>query len=251
MYTEKFKIKVVRESYINTNVKEVAKSHGISPSTLHRWRKDFGRNFDGFENLDWKIEVATDIVDKQYGLYSWADAKTSALITANSVLLAAIGFTIEKCLELTYSLAALLISFILVGLSIYFCLDQVIPQRSSGKSISSEPNIKALSGILKFEKWKDYYHSISMLQKDKYLEYLSRQIYGMANNVNKSRKKTTYGVRTTMLSIFFLMIAMAGMIFEEERPNENPKNSQKNIINVENEKNDKSLNLIDSITLKK
>jgi len=200
------------------------------------------------ENLDWKIDIATDIVNKQYGLFSWVDAKTSALITANSLLLAAVGFSLENCLSLFYSLIFLILSFILVGLSLFYCLRQVIPQKSSGKGVAVKPNLKALSGILKHESWQEYHDKLSLLKKEEYLSFLSRQIYGMATSVEKSRNRTTTGVKCTMVSIFFLMASMIGMHFEKNELKSNKDllpsihKTQKIIINKPLEKASDSLN---------
>jgi hypothetical protein len=165
---------------------------------------------DDHEIEDWKIDMALDIVDKQYRLYSWSDSKTASLITTNSILLAVIGFSFKECLEDVFSVVAMTISLVAVSLSLYFSLRQVIPQGSSGKATSSKPNVRALSGILKYDSWTTYFDDLSRLSKKEFLEANARQIFGMSRNVNESRKMTTVGVRLTLVGIIFMCLAVVG-----------------------------------------
>lgn len=121
-------------------------------------------------NQPWRQNMVLDIVDKQYRLYSWSDAKTSSLITTNSILLAVIGFIFKESLADTFTLVCVFFSVILVGLSLYYSLKQVIPQGSSGRSKSSKPNIRALSGILDFDNWQAYDKAIENINEREYLE---------------------------------------------------------------------------------
>ena len=160
---------------------------------------------------DLLMALTTDIIDKQYRLYSWADSKTLSLITTNSILLATIGFLFKECLADTFSLLALIVSLSLIGISLYFSLIQVTPQGSSGKGLSTEPNLKALSGILNFENWESYHEALLKIDKKNLCVYSARQIFGMANNTDKSRKMTTKGVKFTITGIFFMFLSVIGV----------------------------------------
>lgn len=158
----------------------------------------------------WHHALTTDILDKQYRLYSWNDAKSLSLITTNSVLLAAIGFLFKECLSDPFSMVAILLALFLVSLSLYFSLKQVIPQGSSGKS-GLTPNIRALSGIPKFETWEKYHARLLEMNEDDAFECAARQIYGMALNNDVSRKTTTRGVLLTLFGILFIVVSTVGV----------------------------------------
>jgi hypothetical protein len=153
------------------------------------------------------LNLTNDILDKQYRLYSWADAKTASLIQTNSILLATIGFIFKDCL--TDILATCFIFFAIIAnvLSLFFCLRQVKPQRSSGKGIANEPNIRALSGILKIETWQDYHNKLIMTNKKQLYEFSARQIFGMARNTEDSRNNTTIAMKITLCGIAFLILS--------------------------------------------
>lgn len=158
----------------------------------------------------WHHALTTDVLDKQYRLYSWNDAKSLSLITTNSVLLAAIGFLFKECLPDTFSLLAILMALVLVASSLYFSLKQVIPQGSSGKS-GLTPNVRALSGITKFETWESYHTRLLEMDEEESFECAARQIYGMALNNDVSRRTTTRGVRLTLFGILFIVLSTVGV----------------------------------------
>jgi hypothetical protein len=163
--------------------------------------------------LDWKKSFVLDLLDKQYRLYSWADAKTSSLITTNSILLAVIGFVFSSCLNDTLSLIAVSIAMLANSLSLFLALLQVWPQGSSGRAKHDRPNIRALSGILSFRNWQEYSREVILAEELRCIEDGTRQVYGMAFNVDKSRKTTKTGIRLTLIGIIFIVITVAGVGF--------------------------------------
>lgn len=158
----------------------------------------------------WHHTLATDILDKQYRLYSWNDSKSLSLITTNSVLLAAIGFLFKECLPDAFALLMIMTALVLVALSLYFSLKQVIPQGSSGKS-GAEPNVRALRSITQFKNWESYYTTLLEIDEDESFRCAARQIYGMSLNNDISRKTTTKGVRLTLFGILFILLSTLGV----------------------------------------
>ncbi|MDX6577818.1 MAG: hypothetical protein QOE96_3771 [Blastocatellia bacterium] len=158
----------------------------------------------------WHHALATDILDKQYRLYSWNDSKSLSLITTNSVLLAAIGFLFKECIPDLFSLLAILIALAFVACSLYFSLKQVIPQGSSGKS-GKGPNVRALRSITEFKKWEDYHSKLLSMDENEAFECAARQVYGMAINNDASRRTTTRGVKLTFAGIVLILVATVGV----------------------------------------
>jgi hypothetical protein len=158
----------------------------------------------------WHHALTTDILDKQYRLYSWNDSKSLSLITTNSVLLAAIGFLFKECIPDLFALLAILIALVFVACSLYFSLKQVIPQGSSGKS-GTGPNVRALRSITEFKKWEDYHSKLLSMDENEAFECAARQVYGMALNNDASRRTTTRGVKLTFAGIVLILVATIGV----------------------------------------
>lgn len=186
-----------------------------------------------------------DIVDKQYRLYAWNDSKTLSLITTDSILLATIGFIFQHCLQDTFSIIAILIAFILISISLYFSLRQVIPQGSSGKSIGDKPNIRALSGILSYNKWEDYYAVLKKVDRNFISEINARQIYGMAYNSDVSRKIIKKGIIYTLVGILFMVFSFLGVILSSADIHIMGNWISKDKTHFENVKIDENKNLIE------
>jgi hypothetical protein len=157
--------------------------------------------------LPWKLSAAQEVLDKQYRLYSWNDAKSTSLITANSVLLAAIGFLFPSVQTSIFPLVLLIFAMGLVSASLIFTLLQVVPQGSSGKSGTTK-NIRSMRGILSFSSWEDYHKAARDQTEEAFYEDCNRQIFGMTINNDASRRKTTWGVRVTILAVVMLMISV-------------------------------------------
>lgn len=159
------------------------------------------------------LNLTNDILDKQYRLYSWADSKTASLIQTNSILLATIGFIFKDCLN---DVLATIFVFLAIGanvVSLYFCLRQVKPQKSSGKGVSDIPNLRALSGILKIKSWQEYHDKLIRINNKQLYEFSARQIYGMAFNVEESRINTTKAMKITLFGIAFLILSFISVSF--------------------------------------
>ena len=153
------------------------------------------------------LNLTNDILDKQYRLYSWADSKTASLIQTNSILLATIGFIFKDCLNDVLATIFVFLAIAANVISLFFCLRQVKPQKSSGKAVGDIPNLRALSGILKIKSWQDYHNKLIRLNKKELYEFSARQIYGMAFNVEESRVNTTKAMKVTLFGISFLILS--------------------------------------------
>jgi hypothetical protein len=164
------------------------------------------------ESKPWLRETATDILDKQYRLYSWNDSKSLTLITTNSVLLAGIGFIFKECLADSFALLTIALALILVGTSLFVSLRQVNPQGSSGKTKGKRPNIRALSGIATFKSWESYEKALYESDEGQVFTDTVRQVYGMAYNNDISRKTIARGVWLTRAGILLIWLSVVGVV---------------------------------------
>jgi hypothetical protein len=151
-------------------------------------------------------KVSNDILDKQYRLYVWNDTKAVALITANSVLFAAMGFLYKECLRETLAFLFLSGAMLLIGTSLAISLVHVIPRLTSGQT-GREPNIRSLRGMKLFENWRDYYEAFSIIRRDDVLKDTVRQIYGMGKNNRRSILIIKTGVIITLLGMCAMISA--------------------------------------------
>lgn len=157
------------------------------------------------------VNLTNDILDKQYRLYSWVDSKTSSLIQTNSILLATIGFIFKDCITDILATCFIFITILANIISLFYCLRQVKPQRSSGKGVADEPNIRALSGILKIKTWQEYHNKLIRTNSKQLYEFSARQIFGMARNIEDSRINTTKAMKTTLFGIVFLILSFVSV----------------------------------------
>ena len=192
--------------------------------------------------LDWSYAVG----DKQYFLYSWNDAKVSGLITVDAALMAGILFvlqlldfsslssqtatqavgqasqTITQGTGLYLGIFPLLLfatSFVLLSLSIIFCLVHTIPKLNS--KMGNGHNLKTMIGINRYRLMQnmlggkkhfsaeaEYFKNVQNFTEDDLLEMNVLQIMGMNTNNIKSHKIIRKGVITTIISIIVIIIAI-------------------------------------------
>lgn len=148
--------------------------------------------------------VSTDVVDKQYRLYAWADAKNQALVTTNSLLFAAVGFLYKESVKDTLALIFLGLGVAFIASSLIMCLTQALCKISSGKS-GNEPNTRSLRGISSFKKWEDYREAFTRKTKADILADTIRQIYGMASNNIRSANIIKCGVWLTSFGVLMIL----------------------------------------------
>jgi hypothetical protein len=154
---------------------------------------------------DAKQTLLNDIVEKQYRLYSWNDQKTIGLVTANSLLIACIGFLFKETISDVLSHCLLMLALLCVSISLLLCLRQIIPQGSSGQS-GSETNVRSLRWILECPNYVEYMNEISKITKREILNQTARQAFGMARVNDNSRKITKKASFFTMGGLFFIFL---------------------------------------------
>jgi hypothetical protein len=159
------------------------------------------------EQEDFLRALASELVDKQYRLYTWNDEKTTGLITTNSVLFAAIGFLYHDCLQDILAIALLALGSFLVGVSLVVCLIHVIPRITSGKT-GKGPNTRSLRGIGLYKSFEDYRKDFLLTTKASILVDTVRQIYGMADNNLRSARIIKRGVYLTLCGVIAILGAL-------------------------------------------
>jgi hypothetical protein len=162
-------------------------------------------NSDDTEHL--LYTTALDVVDKQYRLMTWNDAKTQNLLTTNSLLFATIAFLYSACSSDSLAMGLLGMSAILIALSLHFCLYSVGTRLLSGRS-GDEPNTRSMRGITMFDTWSDYRDAFMLKTRTSFLEETLRQIYGLATNNTRSVKRIQKGVALTWCSVILLVGAI-------------------------------------------
>lgn len=163
---------------------------------------------DVHRELDEQMAFAADILDKQYRNYAWNDVKMQALITANSILFAVIGFMFTICLTDRLATLCLLFGALLLSWSLIKCLLHAIPRLLSGRA-GPDNNPRAISGITGgYDTWQDYLSCMRRLTKEERLTTTVRQVYGMASNNQKSHGILRQGVIATVLAVLLTYGAM-------------------------------------------
>lgn len=176
--------------------------------------------------LEWTYVVS----DKQYFLYSWNDAKVSGLITVDAALMAGILFVLQLLdgsQGLNMPIVSLItygISFVLLALSIIFCLLHTIPKLNS--KMGTGNNLKTMIGINRYRLMqnmlggKDYFRaekyyleSVKCMSNDDLLEMNLFQIIGMNTNNINSHLIIRKGVIATVLSLILLIFATGMFVF--------------------------------------
>ena len=159
------------------------------------------------EREDFLRSIAFDVVDKQYRLYSWNDAKTQALIMTDSVLFAAVGFLYKEALNDSLATILLGVGTVCLGLSLMTCLVHVIPRITSGRS-GEGPNTRSLRGIHLFSCWEDYRDAFMKTTPTSILTDSIRQVYGMADNNVRSARIIKRGVGLTLCGVIAIVAAL-------------------------------------------
>ncbi|MCX6230364.1 MAG: hypothetical protein NTZ33_02360 [Bacteroidetes bacterium] len=158
------------------------------------------------------LNLATEIIDKQYRRYSMADTKTFTLVTSNSILLTTIGLLFKEALNDKFTLVFIILSLISVSISLYFALKQVIPLGSSGLTNTENPNIRSQNGILSYKKWEEYKKAFLSISANKLMEMNVRQIFGMSHNIKVNLNKIRNGVIFTIISFALVLLTFTGIV---------------------------------------
>lgn len=179
---------------------------------------------NGKQDFEKLLEWTYIVGDKQYYLYSWNDAKVSGLITVDAALMAGILFVLQllddsQRLQLSvFTLIVYGLSFVVLALSIVFCLFHTIPKLNSKMGTGS--NLKTMIGINRyreiqnvlggknhFRAEKYYLECVKHLSNEELLEMNIYQIIGMNTNNIRSHAIIRKGVIATIISILLLILA--------------------------------------------
>lgn len=152
------------------------------------------------------LETAQEILEKQYRVYTWHDAKTQALITTNSLLFAAVGFLFREALKDWLATILLLSTIFFLAGSLIIALRQIIPRISGLKN--PQPSIRSIRGICEFPNANDYSDAFMRLTPDQLLNDTVRQFYGMAGNNMRSYRIT----RNAVVATYSAVICLTGVI---------------------------------------
>ena len=179
------------------------------------------------EDLEYKIEIATQILDRNIGFVTNCDNKTSIVLATFGVLLAIILtnegvneiFNIVKtCIEaksfchIFYSVCFTGAIFLLVwGM---FNLGSVLVAKTSEEALGRKDESSRIffAGIIKNGNYVDYKQKFYAMNREDFLNDLIEQIYINANIA--SIKYATYnrGLRCTIVGfIFFIVLLLIGI----------------------------------------
>ncbi len=167
------------------------------------------------EDTETKIEYLESLVTKQLDLYNWCEEKVSTLATIDSVLLGAATIFIDKLISfdgntcwvrwiINISLAVGILLPLFISMTI--ALSHIRPKMGNASN-SGRPNHRSANGIRHFTK-EQYRQVFDEISDEELCEDLSRQIYGMNNNIWKNQKSIKWAVNCDIvgLVVFFLSI---------------------------------------------
>lgn len=179
------------------------------------------------EDLEYKIEIATQTLDRNIGFVTNCDNKTSIVLAAFGVLLAIILtneglneiFNIAKACIATKTFCSIFyllclagsISFMVLGM---FNLGSVLVARTSEEPLGRKDETSRIffAGIRKNGNYNTYHHKFCTLSKEELLNDLIEQIYINADIA--SIKYATYnrGLKRTIGGFtFFVVLLLIGI----------------------------------------
>lgn len=163
-----------------------------------------------------KIEYLESIVSKQLDLYNWCEEKVSTLATIDSILLGAATLFLDKIIikednishfnfimNVIFSVGLLLPLFISLTIALWHIRPKMGKASNSGR-----PNHRSSNGIRHFENAATYGRLFDRISDKDLCEDLSRQIYGMNNNIWKNQQSIKLAVIFDIIGLldFFLAI---------------------------------------------
>lgn len=163
-----------------------------------------------------KIEYLESIVSKQLDLYNWCEEKVSTLATIDSILLGAATLFLDKIIiiednitqfnflmNIIFSVGLLFPLFISLTIALWHIRPKMGKASNSGR-----PNHRSSNGIRHFENAAAYGRLFDRISDKDLCEDLSRQIYGMNNNIWKNQQSIKLAVIFDIIGLldFFLAI---------------------------------------------
>lgn len=189
--------------------------------------KESGKVLYDTENIEYKIEIATQTLDRNIGFVTNCDNKTSIVLASFGVLLAIILtneglneiFNIVKSCITTKTFCSILYLLCFAG-AIFamvwgmFNLGSVLVAKTSEEAIGRKDENSRIffAGIRKNGDYNAYHQRFCAMSKEDLLNDLIEQIYINANIA--SIKYATYncGIRRTIVGfIFFIVLLLIGI----------------------------------------
>lgn len=189
--------------------------------------KENNKVFLDAEDLEYKIEIATQTLDRNIGFVTNCDNKTSIVLAAFGVLLAIILtneglneiFNIIKACIATKTFCSILYLFCFAGAIFVmtwgmFNLGSVLVAKTSEKAIGRKDENSRIffAGIRKNCDYNTYNQEFYSMSKEELLNDLIEQIYINADIA--SNKYATYNrglIRTVVGFVFFVMLLLIGI----------------------------------------
>lgn len=184
-------------------------------------------NYDNNDEVKYKIEKATETLERNIGFITNCDTKTSIVLTAIGVLLTIILtndglgkiFSIVKtCLneKSIYSIMYLIcfgITVLILFLGLYNLLSVLIARTDiKSKGINSSKSNIFFVGISKnknFETYKDRFYSMN---QHEFLDEIIAEIYANAYIATIKYKKYNIGLKLTIIGfILFVIVLLVGI----------------------------------------
>lgn len=189
--------------------------------------KENSKVLPAVEDLEYKIEIATQILDRNIGFVTNCDNKTSIVLATFGVLLAIILtneglneiFNIVKACIATKTFCSLLYLLCFAGAIFYmvlgmFNIGSVLVAKTSEEAIGRKDENSRIffAGIRKNGDYNTYHQKFCAMSKEDLLNDLIEQIYINADIA--SIKYATYnrGLRRTIVGfLFFVVLLLIGI----------------------------------------
>lgn len=179
------------------------------------------------DNIKYKIEKATETLDRNIGFIKSCDSKTSIVLTAIGVLLTiiltndglnAIYNIIQKCInDRTFSSILYLILFATILVVLFLGLYNLLSVLIGRVNINEEPLDSSnsnifFSGIIKKGNLEAYRKEFYRMDHKQLLDELIGEIYINANIANKKYNSYNTGIKLSILGLLlFVTILLIGI----------------------------------------
>ena len=193
--------------------------------------KEKNKEIPSFESrqLEYKIDIASQVLERNIRFVNSCDNKTSIILTAIGVLLTLIvtneGLyeiveTIKKCVETinvyrTIYLVIFVLAVVIMAIGI-FNLGRVLVAKTSEKvkGLNSGYSRIFFSGITRNEDYEEYRKSFCAMGQEELLDELLEQVYINARIANDKYSKYNQGFKQVVIGfILFIIVLVIGVVF--------------------------------------
>lgn len=179
------------------------------------------------KDLDYKINIATETLERNIGFVTSCDNKTSIILTAVGVLLTIIltneglikiFHILESCIEEKnfcniFYLVCFVGSIFIMVLGMFNLVSVLVAKTSEEAIGRKEENSRIFfAGIRKCGDYNTYNHRFSEMSKEELLNDLLEQVYINADIASLKYKKYNLGLRRTIIGfVLFVVIMLIGI----------------------------------------